>query len=119
MLFFRFLIDDNMDINGCECTFPEIEMSALYKYIPGKGLIFTSDNMRTYYAIVNEDFKPTGTADNRRKDFRREIVTSYQFQSLLKTAIRKGYNPDTGTIRRIIANVPAEKIVDYVKMLEV
>lgn len=122
-LFFRFLIDENNEINGCECFYPEIKMNARYTYAPGKGLIFTSDDTRgnprnhTFFAIVNEDFKPTGTPDNRRKDFRREIVSSYQFQSMLKTAMRGGYVPDRETAERILANVPTAKIMDYVQML--
>lgn len=122
-LFFRFLIDDNMNINGCECYYPEIKMNARYMYVVGKGLIFTSDDAsgnprnHTFFAIVNEDFKPTGTADNRRKDFRREIVTSYQFQAKLKTAMRNGYRPDKETVERILANVPTAQLLDYVQML--
>lgn len=125
MLLFRFIIDGNAEITGCECFYPEIKLDARYMYVPEKGLIFTSDDAHgnprnhTFFAIVNENFVPTGTPDNRRKDFRREIVTSYQFQSMLKAAMRNGYEPDRETVERILANVPTAQIWEYVKMLEV
>lgn len=115
MILFRFCVNDSLEIIGCQCVFTEIGFNAYYWYKPDKGLIFTQ--RKNIYTTINPEFKPTGTSDNRRKDFRREIVLSYQFQAALKTAIMNGYEPDDRTSAQIIANVPPVYLMEFCKML--
>ena len=115
MILFRFCVNDDLEIVGCQCVFTEIDFNAYYWYKHDKGLIFTQ--RKGVYTTINAEFVPTGTSDNRRKDFRREIVLSYQFQAALKTAIMNGYKPDERTAAQIIANVPPMYLMEFCKML--